>query len=136
MTTPLTTRDRIKLGCIKLKTTQTKLAVNIGTSKQEIAHVGSGRYRTGRIVDGIAKELKTTAAWLIDGAGDPPSWLDANAETPKALTVEDRLAEANTIIRALTQQVRALELENRQQAERIEALEGDRPTTPPQVGAR
>lgn len=91
-------RDRIKLGCIAIGLKQVDIAEKIGTSKQEIAHVASGRYRSGRVVDGIAQVLGCSVEWLIDGTGDAPPWA---AQPPRA-------AEPTTIYEPMTVEPREL----------------------------
>lgn len=77
-------RERIKLGCIALGLTQVEIARRIGTQKQNVGHVASGAYRSGAIVEGVARELQCTVEWLIDGTGPGPAWSTelVVAETP------------------------------------------------------
>jgi hypothetical protein len=114
------------------------LAEKIGTSKQEISHVGSGRYRSGRIVEGIARELQTTVEWLVDGVGTPPTWwaepaADARQQGP--MTIAEQLRRAETIIDAMAEQLTLLKTENASLRSRLEALEKRGPR-PPEAASR
>jgi len=70
------------MGCLILGISQIQIAEAVGTSKQEVSHVASGRYRSGKIVDGVARALKCTPAWLVDGLGEAPAWYSAAPEIP------------------------------------------------------
>lgn len=61
---------------------QADLAEKIGVSPQEVSHVGSGRYRTGKTVSAVAHTLGCSVGWLIDGTGQPPEWAAGKAPAP------------------------------------------------------
>jgi len=46
----------------------------VGVSKQEIAHVGNGRYQDGKVVRDTAAAMDASVDWLTKGLGTSPSW--------------------------------------------------------------
>jgi DNA-binding XRE family transcriptional regulator len=60
------------------RTKQTTLAKKIGVFKQDIAHVGRGRYDGGRVVEAVAEAMQCSVDWLLKGLGAPPAWWPAD----------------------------------------------------------
>lgn len=52
----------------------TELAAKLNVSKQVIDAVAAGRYRSGDVVDGVAREMRCTTEWLTNGSGPAPDW--------------------------------------------------------------
>jgi hypothetical protein len=77
-----TPRDRIKLWCLRHRKTQVQLAAICGVAKQEITHVGNGRYERGPLVERVAEAMHCHADWLLKGLGHAPSWLPEGTPVP------------------------------------------------------
>lgn len=67
-------RDRIKLFCIARGISQRKLGKIARMIKQEVSHVGSGRYTDGAAVKRLAKAMGVRQSWLVYGRGPTPVW--------------------------------------------------------------
>lgn len=101
-------RDRIKLWTIVHGKSQVDLAKMVGVSKQEIAHVGNGRYQDGKVVRDTAAAMGTTVDWLTKGLGQAPAWLEGMGSSPAVRqrvnpayaqeAVADRLTEAARLL--------------------------------------
>ena len=74
------TRDRIKLWAIVHGTSQVVLAEIVGISKQEITHVGNGRYKDGKVLSDTATAMLTTVDWLGKGLGAAPAWFNGKPD--------------------------------------------------------
>ena len=97
-------RDRIKLFCIARGMSQRKLGAMARLIKQEVSHVGSGRYKSGAAVERLAKAMGVSEEWLVYGRGKAPPW-------SRPLVADDRLPVAKVnvdIIARLVEQVAQL----------------------------
>lgn len=114
-------RDRLKLGCIALGLKQVEIAERIGCAKQEITRVASGKWRSGRVIEGIASVLGCTTAWLVDGTGPAPSWAqDCDcAENADRIASLERELESARMANALLAERLAAEQAARERAERV-----------------
>jgi hypothetical protein len=77
-------RDRIKLFCIARSISQRKLGMMARLIKQEVGHVGSGRYKSGAAVERLAEAMGVSEEWLVHGRGKAPPW-------SRPLVADDRL---------------------------------------------
>ncbi|MEY2800520.1 MAG: Peptidase S24-like [Pseudomonadota bacterium] len=65
--------------------TQVDLAKMCGVFKQEITHVGNGRYDSGRIVEDVARAMQCHPDWLLKGLGPEPRWLPDAHPVPEPI---------------------------------------------------
>lgn len=81
------------------KTTQLELARHLGVSKQAIAHIGTGEYRSGKTVEACAEAMGCTVDWLTKGIGAPPDWMSGNPSVPAIhpRAVEPRAADPRAV---------------------------------------
>ncbi len=63
---------------------QVELAKIVGVSKQEVAHVGNGRYQDGKVVRDTAAAIGASVDWLTKGLGAPPAWYADPGAPPAA----------------------------------------------------
>ncbi len=68
------TRTRMRLWAEIHKKKFVDLARKLDVSKQVIDAVAAGRYRTGEVVEGVAREMACSVLWLTDGRGPAPTW--------------------------------------------------------------
>lgn len=131
-------RERIKLGCLVLKKTQTGIAEAIGTSKQEVAHVGP-RYTSGKIVEGVARELQCSPLWLITGEGEPPEWYRlaslGGSDERKTPRVADMMRGYAPSREELLEMVARLQLQNEQLIAEIDAMRQREDSVRDEIGA-
>ena len=96
-------RDRIKIYCIARGISQRKLGEAARLAKQEVGHVGSGRYMQGAAVNRLAKAMGVDPDWLVRGRGAPPPWarpMMVDLSLPAVAQVVRGLEEAIAELRA------------------------------------
>lgn len=71
--------------------------------------MGGGRYRSGRVIESVAKVLGVSVEWLLTGKGNAPSWAQqvGAAEAEPDQSQEERLRRAESVIDLLVKNLEA-----------------------------